>query len=111
VVEKLSFFDARAAAARALRDTSLPRREGIQNHRKLLGAYWALDTGQKLAEERIKSLEGRVRFMSLLRETLAATLERGEPLPSGPAPAVGVERAQSAPTRGPETPRHGRTRE
>jgi hypothetical protein len=81
IVEKLAFFNERIAAARALRDTTLSRREAILNHRELLGAYWALDTGQKVAEEKIKSPEGRARFMSLLRETLATTIERGEPLP------------------------------
>lgn len=110
IVEKLSFFDQRIAAARALRDTTLSRREAVQNHRELLGAYWALDTGQKVAEEKIKSPEGRARFMSLLRETLAATIERGEPLPVPPS-SRSAEHAKTPPARGPDRPGPTRTRE
>lgn len=109
VVEKLSFFDERLAAARALRDTTLSRREAIQNHRELLGAYWALDTGQKVAEEKIKSPEGRTRFMSLLRETLAATIERGEPLPVPPSRGA-PERTPAAATRDRDKPDPAQTR-
>lgn len=110
IVEKLSFFDQRIAAARALRDTTLSRREAILNHRELLGAYWALDTGQKVAEAKIKSPEGRARFMSLLRETLATTIERGEPLPVRPS-SHRAEQVKTPPAREPEGPVRSRTRE
>jgi hypothetical protein len=110
IVEKLAFFNERIAAARALRDTTLSRREAILNHRELLGAYWALDTGQKVAEEKIKSPEGRARFMSLLRETLATTIERGEPLPAPPA-SRGGEHVKTPAARGAEGSTKSRTRE
>lgn len=109
IVEKLSFFDERLAAARALRDTTLSRREAIQNHRELLGAYWALDTGQKVAEAKIKSPEGRTRFMSLLRETLAATIERGEPIPEPPSRGTS-DRTQSLPALDRDKPDPAQTR-
>ena len=109
IVEKLSFFDERLAAARALRDTTLSRREAIQNHRELLGAYWALDTGQKVAEAKIKTPEGRTRFMLLLRETLAATIERGEPIPE-PPPRGAPDRTQVSEARDRNKPDPARTR-
>jgi len=87
VVEKLEEFDMRAAAARTLRDPTISRREAVQNHRELLGAYWILDTGQKLALEKWQKPEVRAAFMKALRETLAATLERGEELVRAPAAA------------------------
>jgi hypothetical protein len=81
VVERLDFFNERKAAARALRDASLPRHDAVKVHRDLEGAYMVLDEGQKYAREEIKSEEGQRRFLSLLRETLARTVERAAPLP------------------------------
>ncbi|MEJ1962916.1 MAG: hypothetical protein WDO56_15760 [Gammaproteobacteria bacterium] len=80
IVEKLQEFDMRAAAARALRDTSLSRREAVTNHRELNDAYAILDTAQKMAEMRFGNPETREKVVSFVRETLAQTLERGENL-------------------------------
>jgi hypothetical protein len=85
VVEKLEEFDMRAAAARTLRDPTISRREAVQSHRELNDAYWILDTGQKLALEKWQKPEVRAAFMKALRETLAATLERGQELVRPPA--------------------------
>jgi len=84
VVEKLEAFDTRAAAARALRDPTISRRQAVQSHPELLGAYWILDTGMKLALEKWQKPEVRAAFLKALRETLAATLERGEELMQPP---------------------------
>jgi len=81
VVERLDFFHEKKAAARALRDESLPRHDAVKIHRDLMGAYMVLDEGQKYAREEIKSEEGQRRFLSLLRETLARTVERAASLP------------------------------
>lgn len=78
IVEKLHDFDMRAAAARALRDTSLSRREAVRNHRELNDAYAILDTAQKMAEGRWSKPETRELFVAAVREALALTLERGE---------------------------------
>lgn len=81
VVERRDWFDERAAAAEALRDAGISRREAIRNHPELLGAYWALDSAGKVAEARIKNPGSRERFVALVRESLAHAIERGEPLP------------------------------
>jgi len=92
VVEKLEDFDLRAAAARALRDPSISRREAVINHRELGPAYWLLDAAQKYAAGRWESPTTREAFVGAVRETLALTIERGIELPR---PA-----RQDAPTQG-----------
>lgn len=94
VVEKLQDFDLRAAAARALRDPTLSRREAVTNHRELGPAYWILDAAQKYAAGRWESVKTRELFVAAVRETLALTIERGEPIAE---PNKGRERADHAP--------------
>jgi putative DNA primase/helicase len=81
VIEKLEDFDLRAAAARALRDPTLSRREAVTNHRELGAAYWILDAAQKYATGRWESPKTRDTFVAAVRETLALTVERGIELP------------------------------
>jgi len=81
VIEKLEDFDLRAAAARALRDPSLSRREAVVNHRELAPAYWLLDAAQKYALGRWENSKTRETFVTAVRETLALTIERGIELP------------------------------
>lgn len=81
VVEKLEDFDLRAAAARALRDPTLSRREAVVNHRDLAPAYWLLDAAQKYALSRWENPKTRETFVGAVRETLALTIERGIELP------------------------------
>lgn len=96
VIERSAFFAERAAAAQALRDPQVQPRQAIREHPDLLGAYFALDSARKVAEAQIGNPESRERFVALVRETLAHTAERGEPLPSArlrappaaPAPMV-----------------------
>jgi putative DNA primase/helicase len=80
VIEKLEDFDLRAAAARALRDPTLARREAVLNHRELAPAYWILDAAQKYAAGRWENVKTRETFVAAVRETLALTIERGEPI-------------------------------
>lgn len=81
VIEKLEDFDLRAAAARALRDPTLSRREAVLNHRELAPAYWLLDAAQKYALDRWENSKTRETFVVAVRETLALTIERGIELP------------------------------
>jgi hypothetical protein len=80
VIEKLEDFDLRAAAARALRDPTLSRREAVIHHRELDPAYKILDTAQKYAAAHWEHLKTRETFVAAVRETLALTIERGEPI-------------------------------
>lgn len=81
IIEKLEDFDLRAAAARALRDPTLSRREAVLNHRELAPAYWLLDAAQKYAIGRWENAKTRETFVGAVRETLALTIERGIELP------------------------------
>ncbi len=96
MIEKLEDFDLRAAAARALRDPSLSRREAILNHRELASAYWILDAAQTYATDRWENVKTRETFVAAVRETLALTIERGIELPQ---PAREHVRAGSGPPR------------
>jgi len=81
VIEKLEDFDLRVAAARALRDPTLSRREAVTNHRELASAYWILDAAQKYALDRWQNPKTRETFVAAVRDTLALTIERGVDLP------------------------------
>ena len=105
VIEKLEDFDLRAAAARALRDPTLSRREAVVNHRELAPAYWILDAAQKYAVGRWESPKTRDTFVAAVRETLALTVERGIELPESTR-----EGARSAAPNGLQRPA-ARTRE
>lgn len=105
VVEKLEDFDLRAAAARALRDPTISRRDAVLSHRELAGAYWILDSAQKHAADKWpQSPQTRQRFLQEVRETLALTLERGIEIPS-PKPAPEARTVGS-----PEVGRNGAAR-
>ncbi len=81
VIEKLQDFDLRAAAARALRDPTLSRREAVINHRELADAYRLLDTAHQYAGGRWENPKTRETFEAAVRETLALAIERGIELP------------------------------
>lgn len=100
VVEKRSFFDERLAMARTLRDPRVSRGEATRNHPELAGSYWVIDSAVKTAAERIRRPENREAFVSLVREALAYTAERGEPLPRHPT----AERSKSVTTRPTHSP-------
>ena len=106
VIEKLEDFDLRAAAARALRDPTLSRREAVLNHRELAPAYWLLDAAQKYAIGRWENAKTREAFVGAVRETLALTIERGVDLPR---PAREPARSAEGPSGSPRA--DGRPRE
>jgi hypothetical protein len=82
MVERREFFDERRFAAKLLRDANASRHTAVADHPELEPAYWALDSAEKVARERIGDAASRARFVGLVRETLARTLERGEDLPT-----------------------------
>lgn len=81
VIEKLEDFDLRAAAARALRDPTLSRREVVINHRELEPVYRLLDLAQKYAAGRWENPKTREAFVGAFREIHALAIERGIDLP------------------------------
>jgi hypothetical protein len=79
VIEKDSFFEARAAAAQVVRDAGVRPREAVRAHPELAGTYLNLRAAE-LASGALRDPEDRRRFVAQVRSALADDIERGEPL-------------------------------
>jgi len=97
VIEKREFFEARAEAARTLRDTAVDPKQGVKKHPELVGTYLQVHAAE-LAAKRIRDPEDRERFIAQVRSALAASVARGEPLP----PVRLREKTQERPPKSPE---------
>lgn len=82
VVERREFFDERLAAARMLRDKRVHPRDAVKAFPDLVGAYFVLAAAGDLIRERTQVPAHHQRFLALVRESLARTVEIGEPLPA-----------------------------
>jgi hypothetical protein len=105
VIEKRERFDELADAANLLRNPKVHPRDAVRTHRELLPAYIILDSARKHANARFDDLENVEQHVAFVREALALTVERGEPLPK-----IGIrERAQAQETeaRTPRDPERG----
>lgn len=81
VIEKLEFFESRAAAARTVLDASVTPKQGTVNHPELVGTYLQVHAAQ-LASRMIRDPQDRARFVATVRAMLADSVARGEPLPA-----------------------------
>jgi hypothetical protein len=79
VIEKESFFEARAAAAQVVRDAAVGPREAVREHPELAGTYLNLRAAE-LASKALRDPADRRRFVAQVRGALADEIERGEPL-------------------------------
>jgi hypothetical protein len=79
VIEKQSFFEARATAAQIVRDEGIAAREAVRERPELAGTYLNLRAAE-LASRGLRDLQDRRRFVSQVRSALADDIERGEPL-------------------------------
>jgi hypothetical protein len=79
IVEKQAFFEERALAARTLRDTSIDPKQGGKTHPELLGTYLQVHAAE-LAAKRLRDPQDQQRFVEKVREALATSVARGEPL-------------------------------
>ncbi len=79
VIEKREFFEERQKAADILRNTSIEPREATRKHPELAGSYLNLH-GAELVASRIRDPEDRRKFVTLVRNALADSIARGEPL-------------------------------
>jgi hypothetical protein len=79
VIEKESFFEARAAAARVVRNAGVGPREAVREHPELAGTYLNLRAAE-LASRALRDPEDQRRFVAQVRSALADDIERGEPL-------------------------------
>jgi len=94
IIEKRAFFEARAQAARTVRDTSIDPKQAVKSHPELLGTYLQVHAAE-LAAKQFRDPQDRERFVQKVRSALADAVARGEPLP-----AVRLrERAPKAPER------------
>ena len=82
VVEKVQFFAERARLARRLRDEQADVRETVRAHPELKSSFLSVRAAQEFAARRIADPKDRERFLSLMREAMAASIHRGEPLPA-----------------------------
>lgn len=104
VVEKAGFFAERARMARQVRDAQADARRAVKSQPELLSTYLSLRGAQEIAERRIANPADRERFVALVREAMANSIKKGEPLPdvrlrervAAPVPA---RRRKDEPTR------------
>jgi hypothetical protein len=82
IVEKVQFFAERARLARRLRDEQADVRETVRAHPELTSSFLSVRAAQEFAARRIADPKDRERFLSLMREAMAASIQKGEPLPS-----------------------------
>jgi predicted phage tail protein len=81
VVEKVKFFADRQRLARRLRDSQLEARETVREHPELKSTFLSIQAAQAFAAQNIKNPLDRDRFMTQLRAVMAASIQKGEPLP------------------------------
>ena len=79
VIEKQSFFEARAAAAQIVRDQGIAAREAVRDQPEVSGTHLNLRAAE-LASRVLTDAEDRRRFVAQVRRALADDIERGEPL-------------------------------
>jgi hypothetical protein len=82
IVEKVQFFAERARLARRLRDEQADVRETVRTHPELKSSFLSVRAAEDFAERRIADPKDRERFLSLMREAMAASIQKGEPLPT-----------------------------
>jgi len=82
VVEKVQFFAERARLARRLRDEQADMRETVRAHPELKSSFLSVRAAEEFATRRIADPKDRERFLSLMREAMAASIQKGEPLPT-----------------------------
>ena len=102
IIEKHAFFEARAAAAEIVRDPTIDPREAVRRHPELASAYLHLRGAEEVAARRIRDPEDQRKFVSLVRNTIADSVERGEPLQPVRLRKPRAEPAKSAAPRTPD---------
>jgi hypothetical protein len=79
LLEKSEFFETRAKAAEVLRTPTIEPREGTRSYPMLAGSYLNLH-GAELAARMMRDPEDQKRFVKLVRNALADSIARGDPL-------------------------------
>jgi hypothetical protein len=82
VVEKVTFFAERARLARRLRDEQLDIRQSVREHPELKSTFISARAAEEFAARRIADPKDRETFLELVREAVAGSIQKGEPLPA-----------------------------
>jgi putative DNA primase/helicase len=98
IIEKRAFFEARAEAARTVRDTSVDPKQAVKQHPELVGTYLQVRAAE-LAAKLMRDPQDRALFLAKVRSALAEGIARGEPLPAVRLRESVAERAPRAPDR------------
>jgi hypothetical protein len=80
VIEKREFFEARSIAAAIVRNETADAREAVRLYPELAGTYLSVRAAQ-LAAKALRDPEDQTKFVRHVRQALALSVERGEPLP------------------------------
>ena len=103
VLEKVQFFAERARLARRVRDEQLDVREAVRAHPELKSTFLSVRAAEEFAAKRIADPKDRDRFMRLVREAVAGSIQKGEPLPAvrlrDRSPSVTERKTPKPPTR------------
>ena len=103
VLEKVQFFAERARLARRVRDEQLDVRKAVRANPELKSTFLSVRAAEEFAARRIADPKDRQRFMTLVREAVAGSIQKGEPLPAvrlrDRSPTVTEPKTPDAPTR------------
>ncbi len=80
-VESPQFFAERARQARLVRDAHTDTQAAVRAHPELRSTFISLRAAEKVAAQRITDPRDRARFVELVREAMATSIARGQPLP------------------------------
>jgi hypothetical protein len=99
ILEKREFFEARVKAADTLRNAAIAPSEGARSYPMLVGSYLNLHAAELVAR-RIRHPEDQKKFVELVRNALADSIARGDPLQpvrlrERAAPRPEIEREES----------------
>lgn len=81
VVEKATFFADRAKLARRVRDSRADAHEEVRKRPELLSAFLTLRGAEEVARRNYADPRDRQKFLEMVRESMAASIKQGEPLP------------------------------
>ncbi|MGH2928412.1 MAG: hypothetical protein ACRDL8_09435 [Solirubrobacteraceae bacterium] len=82
ILEKVQFFAERATMAHRVREGQVDVKQTVKEHPELASTFLTLRGAQEIAERRIGDPKDRERFLTLVREAIAGSIQKGEPLPA-----------------------------
>jgi len=81
VVEKVQFFAERARLARRVRDSHADVRESVRQHPELKSTFLSARAAEEFAAKKIADPGAREQFLKMVKEAMANSIQKGEPLP------------------------------